>query len=1352
MLGVKRLSLGLWLAVGLGLASVPVSSFGEPLARADVPGPLAPWIDWALRGAEDAACALVQGRADTRLCSYPARLELDLGDLSGRFRAELRQDREAFASLPGDAALWPQEVAVDGKPAVVIARDGAPAVWLEAGRHVLTGSFVYTALPEGLVIPPPTALLEVRVNGATLERPRRDADGRVWLRAKSDADSVESRLDVAVNRLVSDAIPLELETRIELRVSGTAREVSLGPVLPPGLVPVSIASALPARLESDGRLRVQVSPGEWLVNVRARSLAPVVSLGPPAAAAPWPETEVWAFAAEPSLRVVEIEGVPAVDPQQTTLPEEWRHLPAYAVVQESAMTLVEKRRGDADPAPDELALLRTLWLDFEGQGYTFHDRISGRLSRSWRLDMPLPSALGRVSVNGIDQLIGRVAPDSAPGVELRQSQFAIEADGRIDGLLRRLPAVGWEHDFASVSATLQLPPGWRLFHAGGVDSVSDTWIRSWSLLDLFLVLVIVLAIARLRSRAWGAVALVALALIWPESGAPRYAWLLLLGAHALVRVLPEGRLRALLSGLRLAAFVLVLAIAVPFAILQVRTAVYPALEQPDVTAFPSALAPAAGKFAKAELAEQSLAASEPDEGRAAARESRSVQPRKRALSSYYAPEPGALVSTGPGLPSWSWRTIELGWNGPVERSQQLRLWLVPPAANFALGWLRVTLLIALLVAAADFDDRFGAWLRGRRGATAALALLAFLLAPAGRARASEFPPADLLEQLRTRMLELPACAPSCAESPRMRLEIDPLRLRARIEIAVAARTAVPLPGGASDWSPALVSVDGAAATALARDAEGVLWVELEPGLHQVVLEGPLPDRETVELPLPLRPHRVEVLVSGWVLHGVHDDGRADASLQLARLARATSDGSQALEPGELPAFVRVERNLSLGIVWQVETRVLRVSPAGKALFLEVPLLAGESVTSAEVRVTNGRAQVSLAPDASVVAWSSSLAQADRLALVAPQSNLWLEVWRVDASPVWHLDASGIPAIHARDVGPLREREWRPWPGEAIELVVSRPEAVPGPTLTLDRAALRVAPGLRASDATLELSLRASRGAQHEVTLPDGAELQSASIDGELQPIRQLDRRVVLPIRPGAHKAALTWRTSTGISPLWRMPLVGVGSPVVNIELELALPHDRWVLALGGPRLGPAVLFWSLLAVALLLALALARVKLTPLGATSWILLLVGLTQVPVWLGLAIVGWLLALGWRRAHPAQSEVAFVSLQVLLVGWTLLALAGLIYAIQQGLLGSPDMQIQGNGSTHALLRWYQDRSGPELPGAFALSVPVLVYRLAMLAWALWLAHALLGWLRFGWEAFGTGGLWRSGALSRRRVQPRA
>jgi hypothetical protein len=30
-------------------------------------------------------------------------------------------------------------------------------------------------------------------------------------------------------------------------------------------------------------------------------------------------------------------------------------------------------------------------------------------------------------------------------------------------------------------------------------------------------------------------------------------------------------------------------------------------------------------------------------------------------------------------------------------------------------------------------------------------------------------------------------------------------------------------------------------------------------------------------------------------------------------------------------------------------------------------------------------------------------------------------------------------------------------------------------------------------------------------------------------------------------------------------------------------------------------------------------------------------------------------------------------------------------------------------------------------------------MLAWALWIAQALLHWRRWGWESFGTSGYWR-------------
>ena len=75
---------------------------------------------------------------------------------------------------------------------------------------------------------------------------------------------------------------------------------------------------------------------------------------------------------------------------------------------------------------------------------------------------------------------------------------------------------------------------------------------------------------------------------------------------------------------------------------------------------------------------------------------------------------------------------------------------------------------------------------------------------------------------------------------------------------------------------------------------------------------------------------------------------------------------------------------------------------------------------------------------------------------------------------------------------------------------------------------------------------------------------------------------------------------------------------------------------------------------------------------------------------------------------------------------------------LFRSPDMLVQGNGSSASVLRWFEDRVAGEWPRGHVLSAPLMAWRLAMLAWALWLARALLGWLKWGWAAFSAGGLW--------------
>ena len=122
-----------------------------------------------------------------------------------------------------------------------------------------------------------------------------------------------------------------------------------------------------------------------------------------------------AFQSQNHLRMVKISGAPAMDPNQTDMPSQWKTFPTFMVKAGNTISFTEIRRGDPEPAPDQLHLKRTWWLDFNGKGLTVQDRIQGTMSQQWYLAMNRPGILGRVSVDGTDQLITSQGKDKKPG-------------------------------------------------------------------------------------------------------------------------------------------------------------------------------------------------------------------------------------------------------------------------------------------------------------------------------------------------------------------------------------------------------------------------------------------------------------------------------------------------------------------------------------------------------------------------------------------------------------------------------------------------------------------------------------------------------------------------------------------------------------------------------------------------------------------------------------------------------------------------------------------------------------------------------------------------------------------------
>jgi len=110
-----------------------------------------------------------------------------------------------------------------------------------------------------------------------------------------------------------------------------------------------------------------------------------------------------------------------------------------------------------------------------------------------------------------------------------------------------------------------------------------------------------------------------------------------------------------------------------------------------------------------------------------------------------------------------------------------------------------------------------------------------------------------------------------------------------------------------------------------------------------------------------------------------------------------------------------------------------------------------------------------------------------------------------------------------------------------------------------------------------------------------------------------------------------------------------------------------------------------------------------------------------------------------------VPFNLVQIGLVLFSVPAMLCLVGAVYAGLLGDPDMSVTGNWSSARSLRWFADQSAALLPQAGALTLPLWVHKVAMLAWALWLASALVGWLRWAFACWTRGGYWRRDVRTR-------
>lgn len=1366
--GIARQACGALLAIGLiafgqiGLARTALA------ADPSIPPVLEDWRGWVLQGEEHRACPWLAApgqSASSReawVCAWPGRLSLDIGARGGEFSQRWETHADTWVKLPGSARLFPLGVTVNDRAAAVVLREGAPQVRLGAGTHLLRGRYEWSARPEAIEIPDSSGLVDLVIDGSAVRSPARN--GNTLLLGATKAPSEAASFDVQVYRLFTDGIPANLQTRLQLRATGASREIVLGPALPEGFVPTALDSALPARIDADGRLRVQVRPGAYVILLSARAIGVPQTLQRPKADEGWPSEEVWSYQGADRLRVASIEGADSIDPAQANVPPEWRSFPAWRVAPDTTLTIVEQARGLAGGDDNRLSLRRSLWLDFDGHGYTAIDRIGGSLRSGWRLDMQTPWILGSASQAGEPLLVTKGEGEALTGVELRAPELSLQAVSRAERGGGALPGTGWTTRFDNVSGELHLPPGHRLVAAIGVDEAPGAWLERWGLWNLFGIVIVSVAAGWLFGPALGVLAFVALLLTYQESPQLIWLWGNLLAAIAIARATPAGRWQAAARTYRLASFVVLALVLVPFAWSQLRLALHPQLDRLHIGyAEPQVPMPAELAYDMAVTAPDAVSAAPPPPAPDAERTREIVVTATKraeagAMSSYRAPDryaPGTIVQTGPGVPSWQYNSYGWSWSGPVEPSQTARFIVARPLMLSLwrlLGIALVALLFAALVAGSgtwQVPGRFDRWrqrfLREARPGNLAVSLLlaaSALFATAPTPASAQMPDPALLGELRNRLTKPPACAPTCAEVSAATVSIEDDRLRLTIVASALDALAVPVPTASRGWRIESVEVDGEGSVASRRGNEEALWVPLRLGSHRIALTGSVSGTEALQLIFPWPPKAMSVSASGWTVSGVSEGRLPGGSLELAR-ERGASTGTASgprveASTSEFPPFVRVVRDFSIELETTIDVRVERIAPARAAFSVEVPLLEGESVLNESIAVTPRRTAVAtFAPAQAAIGWRAALPDRSTFTLEAPAADAPIaEVWRFTVSPQWRAGFEGLVATLPEDIDPGEwTHEFHPRPGETLTVTLARPTPVPGASLAIDSVQREVAIGQRSTDTTLAVSYRATQGGRHTVKLPADLRVDEVSIDGVPVPLRPEKGELSIPVQPGSHHVVVRANEPHGIS--WRAspgPL-DVGAPASNVTTSLALPSNRWALFAWGPGVGPAILYWSELVAFLLFAWFIGRHPRSPLRSHEWVLLGLGLSTLS-WGVLALVAiWLFAMQWRAGwRPASgSRWSFLGVQGALALLTVIAVASLLFAgIRNGLLSNPDMGIVGEGVGPGALRWFLDRTSAELPRPVVISVPLWVYKALIFAWAVWVAFALLRWLRYAWRAW--------------------
>ncbi|MGK0440923.1 MAG: zinc transporter ZupT [Pseudohongiellaceae bacterium] len=1317
------------------------------------------WSSWVIERHDDYDCPWEASTKTEKACVWPGKLTLSLVQKGLDFSYDIEVfSKEARVALPGSNLHWPTNVRALAKSITVIESGNKPYVILAKGKHTLSGQFGWQRKPGFLTVPQSIAFVDLQKAGKLLTVNRQN--NRVIF-SKVNGDAVKTKresIKVKVYRKLIDSIPMFLETRLELSVSGKPREIQLGQLVWDDSEVTSVTSNMPTRIEKNGHIRLQLTAGEHELVIQTRFKIPPSTLMMQKVSDDWPNVEYISFQANSNIRQVKITGAMSVDTSQIDLPYEYANLPTYKLTPSTSLIITTLVRGDDSPATNLLKISRNLWLAFDGQSITAQDVIEGSMNSGWRLDASKDTTIGRATVDGQPVLITDY--NGKQGLEIRSPKINLNAVTSVQDS-SSLFATGWEAKADSYNATLHLPPGWRVMNVGGIESVSGTWIEKWDLWDIFILLIVTAATRRLFNNKAAVLAFITVVTSYHEPSSPLLIIPFLLALLALLSV-SSGKFKSFLKGWAILLSVSFIVVMISFAVASFRLAIYPSLEKSQLSHYSQHRNQRYGApmmNSNQDASSHSVETKRTKFQQSSELEEIAILGSRAKQRSLYQVTENDRVQTGPGLPTWVWNTVKLRSKSPVLPDQQLSITYCPPALTglwrvtnvFLIGFFGLLVMLKLLPhlkpsksSTHDDEPASNSSIASVMAITLVLGMSSML--PATSAVAEAYPSEALLKELEAKITKAPICLPNCLSLDNGRLTIKGKKLALTFTAYAQSNVTMHLPVLAGELKRSVIMLNGETSFT-ARQSRGKRSMLLTKGHHKIALNGMLTG-DNASITLPHAIHNFKVSSKGWLVGGLVDGRVLNKTLSLQSTSNSVNTKKDTLVLDPIAAIVNINRTLILDKEWVIKTSIKRIAPSKGPISVSIPLLQGEKVLNNNFSIANDHIAIQLKHSQNVVSWQSAIDPVDNIILEAGISDSYVETWRVQPSSLWRLEYSGIPTVKEDNAVSSLEPFWMPWPGEKLDVRISRPEGVKGATHTIESAKLKYTSGERVQKSKLSLAVRASMGEEYTFALPEKAEILKIDVDGKSLNIPNAES-ITIPLKPGLQNIVVDFQQQNTVGWSDTTPLIKLPSDLTNIEISFSLPYDRWPLYFNGPAIGPAMLYWGILAVIIICSFALfygmkkARLN-VPVTIIGWLLLGIGLSTVNRYGLLITIAFFALMAYRKDYVnplAMKRNQFNLLQVFLVVVTFFAAISILSAIPMGLLSNPDMKVIGNGSYSHLYNFYQDKAAAgEFPTATVISLPMLGYRLIMMLWSLWLASRIISWSGWGWQAFSSKAVWVS------------